>query len=74
MSSIGNEVVLYIARSPSGFKVEIRDGTGLADGIFAKRDTRYFTGESPKEDAESYAEKKAEEHDYRIQYAPMVEA
>jgi len=54
--------------------VEIRDGTGLAEGIFAKRDTRYFTGDSPKADAESYAENKAEEHDYRIQYAPMVEA
>jgi len=75
MSSIGNEVVLYIAPTPSGCKVEYRNGHGLADGMFSKGYTRYFTDKYPLEKATDYAERKAEQHeDYRIQYAPSVEA
>jgi len=74
MTKIGNELVLYVAKTPTGFKVEHRDGIGLADGLFSKGHTRYFYSETAKEDAISYAESKAEKFDeYRVETAHNVQ-
>jgi hypothetical protein len=64
---IDNELVYRIAKTPQGVKVTARDGRGLADGVFVKRQTRYFYGDDAEVRAEQYAEKKADgEADRRV--------
>jgi len=71
--SVGDETVLYIAPTPSGYKVEYRNGEGLADGFYSKGYTRYFTGEKPLQKAKKYAKRKADEYDdYRVLLAPPI--
>jgi hypothetical protein len=54
-------IVLYVAQTPTGVKVQYRDYSGLAEGLFSKGYTRYFYGEDALGDALSYAERKAEQ-------------
>jgi len=71
--SIGDETVLYVAPTPSGYKVEYRNGQGLGDGLFSKGYTCYFTDENPLQKAIEYAKRKAEQYDdYRVLVAPHV--
>lgn len=59
--SIGQEIVFRVSATPKGYKVTERDGTGLADGIFAKARQRYFY-EGDYADAEARAHEYAHEH------------
>jgi len=73
--TVGNDLVLYVATTPSGYKVQYRDGRGLSDGSFSKGYTRYFYGETAKQDALAYAENKADRYDeYRVKTAHNVGA
>jgi len=56
-------IVLYVARTPTGVKVQYRDYGGLADGLFSKGYVRYFYGEDAVNDAVSYAERWADKND-----------
>jgi len=66
--------VLYVAQTPTGVKVQYRDYSGLAEGLFTKGYTRYFYGEGALDAALSYAGGKAERmDDYEVQTARAID-
>jgi len=65
---IDDEIVYRVRKTPTGFCVEVRDGTGLSHGLFTKRHRRYFYGDDAEQQAIAYAEKQARaaESDARV--------
>ena len=64
--TIGQEHVLRVSKTPKGYKVTHKDGTGLADGYCTIPQRRYFYASNygyPEEAANDYADRKVEELD-----------
>lgn len=63
---IANEVVFRVSKTPQGYKLQQRDGRGLADNVFVSSYERYFYPsdyDDPEERAHEAAYEKAEELD-----------
>jgi hypothetical protein len=71
---MSQRVVLYVARTRRGAKVEHREYGGLADGFFVKGYTHYRYTEDALADALDYAERKADEYDdYEVRLSPQLQ-
>jgi len=62
---IGQEIVIRVLKTPSGAKLTVRDGRGLAENVFTKRKSRYYYGESPVGDATDAAYREQERYQDR---------
>jgi len=70
---MSDEVILYVARTSKGAKIEYRNYTGLSDGLFSKGYTRYFYGDESLSKALESARRKANHFDnYDVKIANNI--
>lgn len=72
-TAIGQEIVFRVAKTRKGCKVTEYNGLGLAEGIYAKSDPRYFSGEDAKEKATQYAYNRVEESENKSRVVELGE-